>query len=203
MKQYIKYTAILVGLVFSISTASAQKGAERLAGAKPPTNAKPAAGNAKLFRSHVKQIGVIGPAEVYAVKVQSFHGPTLSTALLYNTNTMEFLVLGTAVDNGIAKTLLGAGAQVGSAYLWGSSLRPNKQTINNGSLSASGSKATGGSAVSVSDADATNTNTNTDTNTNANANTNADTNTNVNTSTQGQAQGQQQQQQGNKNHHND
>lgn len=196
MKQYIKYMAALVALVFSISTASAQKGAEQLVGVKPPTNAKPEASNAKVFRSHVKQIGVIGPAEVYAVKVQSFHGPTLSTALLYNTNTMEFLVLGTAVDNGIAKTLLGAGAQVGSAYLWGSSLRPNKQTINNGSLSASGSK-------SVSDADATNTNTNTNTDTNTNANTNADTNTNVNTSTQGQAQGQQQQQQGDKNHHND
>lgn len=181
MKQYIKYMAALVALVFSISTASAQKGAEQLVGVKPPTNAKPEASNAKVFRSHVKQIGVIGPAEVYAVKVQSFHGPTLSTALLYNTNTMEFLVLGTAVDNGIAKTLLGAGAQVGSAYLWGSSLRPNKQTINNGSLSAS-------------DADATNTNTNT--NTDTNTNTNADTNTNINTTTQNQ------QQQGNKNHNN-
>lgn len=198
MKRFIKLMGALVALAVVTFTCSLQaKGAEDLAGIKPPTNAKPPPSKAKVFRSHVKQIGNIGPAEVYAVKVQSFHGPTLSSALLFNPKTEEFLILGTAVDNGIAKSLLGAGAQVGSAYLWGSSLRPNKQTINNGSLSASGavssSKSTGGNAVSVSDADASN-RTDVDVK-NDNDNTNVNANTSVQGQQQGQAQGQLQGQQ--------
>lgn len=168
----------VLGLVILTSSAFAQRGALPT---PRPTNAAPADvvapvsavhGKATLLQSHIKSLGTIGKTDRYEitqVKVRGLDTPNLTSILIYDRETDTILVTGNASAPGLGVAIVNGAAQVGGNFLFGSSIKPDQQNINNGSASvsegstavslskggnATGGNATGGTANSLSGANA-------------------------------------------------
>jgi hypothetical protein len=93
--------------------------------------------------SGVRPIGKIGDTEFSKVHIGSFSGPNI-TALVTKSKDGSVTVVSSVGGAGIGTALIGAGATVGAATVFGGAIRPSPTTINN----ASSSTSTGGAAAS-------------------------------------------------------
>jgi hypothetical protein len=78
-------------------------------------------------------------------------GRNLTAGLVYDRVSGELVVIGPVGGSGVGVALIGAGAEVGSAYVLGRAIRPDQTSVSNGSGSTAVS---GASAKSESSANA-------------------------------------------------
>jgi hypothetical protein len=107
--------------------------------------------------SGVRQIGTVGNVNYYKVNIRGFAGPNI-TALVTETDgavKTETAAAGT----GLGHTIIGSAGNVGAAAAFGLSIRPDRETVNNGSNSNSGSSS-GSLSASTSNSSATGGNSN-------------------------------------------
>lgn len=196
MKKFILSTLISFAIA-GLAAAQSPKGAEQLRSTKTASAEKaPSAvdGKFQVLSSHIKSLGTIGKTDRYEIvsaKVRGIDSPNVTALLVYDRETDTLGSIASGVEPGLGVAIVNGGASVGSSFLFGSKLRPdrnnNSTSVNNDSSSKSNSEgstavstAEGGNAVSssVSKSDSVATVRN--------------SNRNSNSQAQGQVQGQQQ-----------
>jgi hypothetical protein len=133
MKKYIAIIIALLGITASV-----------LAG---DTNSVTAVhGHKTIWGNGVKSYGFIGSHEVAVIHTGGLLHPGQSITVLVNKDD-SVVPLSSGANAGIAGEVVAGSAQAGAAYLFGSSIRPETTSVNNGSASASTSTANGGSGT--------------------------------------------------------
>ncbi len=116
-----------------------------------------------VLRSHVKQIGLIGDRyEVHSIRIRGLDSPNLTAGVIFDKATGQLLVVGTAGAPGLGGALIGAAGEVGSSFVFGRAIRPDRTSVSNSSNGGT-TTAEGGVAVSNSESKAKNTNVNVNT----------------------------------------
>jgi len=88
--------------------------------------------------SGVRQIGQVGNVTYYRINVRGFSGPNITTLVSENENGVVHIETA-AAGGGIGHTIISSAGGVGASAAFGLSLRPDRETVNNGSDSNSGS----------------------------------------------------------------
>lgn len=148
----------------------------------------------------LNEIGRVGDTVFHEVYSNGFWSKSHSMIVVHNTKTGEVQPASIGVGNGIISDIIGAGSNIGAAYLWGHSLKPdeyNSTNTDNSSINVDGGDNSSNSnaqqkqastnknrsnSSSHSDADVQQTQGQSLHNTNSNTNTNTNSN---NTSTDG------------------
>lgn len=182
MKKFILSTLISFAIA-GLASAQSPKGAEQLRSTKAEKAPSAVDGKFQVLSSHIKGLGTIGKTgryEIVSVKVRGIDSPNVTALLAYDSETDSLVTITSGVEPGLAVAIVNGGASVGSSFLFGSKLRPdrnnNSTSVNNDSSSKSNSE--GSTAVSTSDSDS------------SSASIASVKNENSNSQTQGQTQGQ-------------
>lgn len=182
MKKFILSTLISFA-VAGFAAAQSPKGAEQLRSTKAEKAPSNVDGKFQILSSHIKSLGTIGKTERYEIvsaKVRGIDSPNVTALLVYDRETDTLGSIASGVEPGLGVAIVNGGASVGSSFLFGSKLRPdrnnNSTSVNNDSSSKSNSE--GSTAVSTSDSDS------------SSASIASVKNENSNSQTQGQVQGQ-------------
>lgn len=104
-------------------------------------NAKAVNGKSSFLRSHIKSVGTIGVTdryEIVSVKIRGLDTPNVAGFFIYDRATDGIVGVQTAGAPGLGVAIVNGGSYVAGNYLFGSKLKPNKQTIENGSSADSG-----------------------------------------------------------------
>jgi hypothetical protein len=167
---------IVLAALLALATVNvnAQHHGNAVVGAQPHSEEKPAT----FLRSHSKQIGLIGDRyEVHSIRIRGLDSPNLTAGAFFDRETRQLLVFGSTGAPGLGGALIGAAGEVGSSFVFGRAIRPDRTNVSNssnGGVAVSGSSAEGGdadaSSSSRSDADADVDVKNTSTNVNSNRN---------------------------------
>lgn len=155
MKMNIKTSIILAALIglvaFACNIVSAQeKGASALMRPAvtetnhvghvlpcPTDRVSSVVGGKSTLNSNLKSRGFVGPYEIVAVRERGLFGPSTVATVVYDARTGGIGFVNEANSAGIGVAMVNGASLAGSSFLFGHSLRPDQQTINNGSSTSS------------------------------------------------------------------
>lgn len=80
--------------------------------------------------SHVTYMGQIGKVKIYGLQKTSLLGPSITAIALQE--GADIHLTQTYSGNGWVPAVTGGGATVAGAFLWGSSLRPDRTSVQQG-----------------------------------------------------------------------
>jgi hypothetical protein len=80
--------------------------------------------------SGLSEIGKVGDHEFHGLYYTGLLSKSHSIVIVHDTRTGDVGPASTGVGNGLISDLIGAGSNIGSAYLWGHSLRPDEYNSN-------------------------------------------------------------------------
>src|SRR6267142_6034834 len=135
MKRTLTILAIAVALT---GTAFAQKSP----GLAPGSLArKSGVKGSSTINSSLKSRGFIGPFEIISHRERGLFGPSKVETFVYDTRSQTLAVINPSSSPGVGIAIVNGGALVGASFLFGHSLRPDQNAIQNGSSSAASSSA--------------------------------------------------------------
>ena len=76
------------------------------------------------------KITTIGDYDIHGVKYNNFFSKSHSIMVVHNTKTGHVMPASVGVGNGLVSDVLSASGNVGSAYVWGHSIKPDKYESN-------------------------------------------------------------------------
>lgn len=137
-------------LALATVNVNAQHHGNAVVSSQPQSEEKPAT----FLRSHSKQIGTIGGRyQVHSIRIRGLDSPNLTSAVIFDEETQQLLVVGTTGAPGLGGALIGAAGEVGSSFVFGRAIRPDQTNVNNnssGGVTTSEANAEGGTVSTTS-----------------------------------------------------